>query len=254
MTNALNRWRHGSAASLAAAAIIGLSSVSTARAATFVDTFEGNANSAGWSFGSQNADVIEPTGGNPGAWLHNDLLDTFAPILTSSFGVDSNFVGNLRAKGVTSIGTDARTDHADFGAGGRNFSILLRNTHGTPDDFDDDDYAYFVGPTVPQVGEGWKSYDFAIPSQDTSAVPAGWHGGSAEDPENFRPGITWNDVITHVDRVEFWWLNPAFFAIFQQWDVGVDNVRVTAVPEPSALGAIGCAGLLAIRRRGRTSR
>jgi hypothetical protein len=226
----------------------------TARAQTFVDTFEGGTNTAGWSFNSLSPDVIEPAGGNPGAWLHNAGLDTFAPILTNSPSVPSPFTGNLRARGVTSIGVDARTDAATFGAGGRQFSLLLRNIRGTPNNPDDDDYAYFVGPTVPQVGEGWKSFDFNVPSQDTSAVPAGWSGGHAGDPENFRPGVTWNDVITNVDVVEFWWLHPAFFAIFQQWDVGVDNVRVT-VPEPSsALVALGSVALVSVSRRRRGSR
>src|SRR3954471_16372738 len=100
MRNSLHN-RNSSKLALAANALIGLASAPTTRAATFVDTFEGGANSAGWNFGSSNADVVEPTGGNPGAWLHNNLLDTFAPILRSEFGVNSDFVGNLRAKGVT---------------------------------------------------------------------------------------------------------------------------------------------------------
>lgn len=141
--------------------------------------------------------------------------------------------------------------HADFGAGGRNFSLLLRDTKGTASNPDDDDYAYYVGPLVPQVGQGWVSYDFPVPSQSTESVPAGWTGGWAGDAEHFRPGVDWNDVITHADSVEFWWLNPAFFAIFQQWDVGVDNVRVTSspVPEPGTLAAMSAAGALLLRRR-----
>jgi len=233
-------------------ALLLLAASHVARAQTFVDTFEGGVNSAGWTFNSQSPDIVEPAGGNPGAWLHNPGLDTFAPILTNTIGTPSLFTGNLRARQVTSIGVDARTDAATFGAGGRQFSILLRNIRGTPNDPDDDDYAYFVGPLVPQVGEGWKSFNFNIPSQDTSAVPAGWSGGHAGDPENFRPGVTWNDVITNVDSVEFWWLHPAFFAIFQQWDVGVDNVRVTAIPEPTgalALSGLALAGVARRRRR-----
>jgi hypothetical protein len=219
------------------------------RAATFVDTFTGGANSAGWSFNSFNPDTIESTGGNPGAWLRNNLLDTFAPILTNDAAIDSNFNGNLRAKGITAMGVDARTDHADFGAGGRDFSLLLRDTKGTPLDPEDDDYAYYVGPLVPQVGQGWVSYDFPVPSQSTEPLPGGWTGGYAGDPEHFRPGIDWNDVITSVDQVEFWWLNPSFFAIFQQWDVGVDNVRVTSIPEPASAIALAALGSLMLWRR-----
>lgn len=130
---------------------------------------------------------------------------------------DVPFVGDYRAAGVTHITLDARTDFAAFGAGGRQMSVLLRNTNGTPND---DDYAYYAGPLVPQVGEGWKHFDFEIPSQSTDAVPAGWSGGWVGDGENFRPGVDWNDVIQNVDRVEIWWLHAAFIAIFHEWRVG----------------------------------
>ena len=99
----------------------------------------------------------------------------------------------------------------------------------------------------PQPGTGWKSFNFPVPSQNTAALPAGWTGGYFGDSENFRPGVTWNDVITSVDSVEFYWLNPALFAIFQQWEVGIDNARVT-VPEPATAAAVG-AMLLGARRR-----
>lgn len=217
--------------------------------ATLTDTFEGGVNVGGWTFNSFNPDTLMQNGGNPGWWLRNDFLDTFAPITTTTFGVNSPFVGNYRAAGVSQLSIDARTDHADFGAGGREFSILLRDMNGTPLDYDDDDYAYYVGSLVPQVGEGWLHYDFAIPSQSTDAVPAGWKGGWAGDGENFRPGVDWNDVIQSVEQVEFWWLNPSFFAIFQSWDVGIDNPSVTYVPEPASLGVLVVAGLLLARRR-----
>ena len=189
------------------------------------EPFTGGTNAAGWSF-IRGADVIETEGGNPGAWLHNSLYDTFAPILENDPTVASAFTGDFRAKGVTSVAFDARTISATFGAGGRQMSLLLRDTKGTPD-VSDDDYAYFVGAQVPQPGEGWVHYDFPIPSASTAALPAGWTGGWAGDCCNFRPGVDWNDVITNVDRVEFWWLDPALFAIFQQWNVGADNVTIT---------------------------
>lgn len=215
---------------------------------TFTDTFSNGANPSGWTFNVTNPDVIEPSGGNPGAWLHNDFVVSFAPRATTTFGRDTPFHGDFRAAGVSSISVDARTDFASFTAEGRQFSIVLRDMNGTPNDFDDDDYAYYVGDLIPQVGQGWVRYEFQIPSQSDDPVPAGWSGGWSGDLENFRPGVEWSDVISSVERVEFWWLHPAFFAIVQDWDVGIDNVSITYVPEPATLGLLA-AGVFALLRR-----
>ncbi len=222
--------------------------VATASAETVTDTFDGGTNIGHWTFGVTVPDTIEDSGGNPGAWLRNRGIVSFAPILRNEFGSDSPFVGDYRARQVTSISIDARTDFASFGAAGREFSLLLRDTKGTFD-VDDDDYAYYVGEIVPQPGQGWVSYNFDIPSQSNDAVPAGWRGGWVGDGENFRPGVEWRDVISSVDQVEFWWLNPSFFALIQDWDVGVDNVSIDFVPEPGTLSMLGLAGLAALRRR-----
>jgi hypothetical protein len=103
-------------------------------------------------------------------------------------------------------------------------TLLLRDRKGTAD-VEDDDYVYFVGPNIPRVGEGWVHYDVAVPSQETD-LPAGWKGGWVGDCENLRPGVTWADVISNVEQVEIWWIDPCFAAIFQQWNVGVDNLEI----------------------------
>jgi hypothetical protein len=215
------------------------------------DTFEGGINNAGWAFAPW--DVIESSGGNPGAWLHNDFLDTFAPIVASDWEIPNAFQGDFRATRVTGISVDAITIARDFGNPvGYEFSIVLRDMQGTAD-FDDDDYAYFVGSNVPLIGEGWVGMEFLIPSQSTDSVPAGWRGGWAGDGENFRPGVDWNDVITSVDRVEFWWINPANFAIFATWDVGIDNASIKRIPEPGAALALTVWLVMSVctrRRRG----
>jgi hypothetical protein len=186
------------------------------------DGFDGT-NLGGWIYNL--ADELEPSGGNPGGWLHQPNAQTFAPIFNSTA---TAFTGNYRMHGVTRLSFDARTDSVDFGNGsGFEMSILLRDTKGTPI-VDDDDYAYFVGPNIPLEGAGWTHYDFDIPSADTSAVPTGWKGGWVGDGENFRPGITWNHVIESVDRIEIWWLDPALFAIFQGWNVGLDSISFFA--------------------------
>ncbi|MEO0662183.1 MAG: hypothetical protein AAFZ87_11645, partial [Planctomycetota bacterium] len=193
--------------------------------------------------------VVEAAGGNPDGWLHNALVDSFAPIVATGPAVPSAFTGDLRARGVTRIGVDAITLGASITAAGRDFTLLLRDTKGTPDP-SDDDYAYALGGLVPQVGAGWSTYVFDVPSASTDAVPTGWEGGWAGDPENFRPGVTWSDVVTSVDVVEFWWLDPAFFALFQQWDVGIDNAfvetsgisTICSADVPNSTGSIGAIG------------
>ncbi len=208
--------------SLAFLALLAHGSVASAQMATF-DNFDTGINKAGWTYNT--GDVIEATGGNPGGYLHQPVADTFAPIFTTT---SSKLKGDWRAAGVSRLTFDAILHDMNFGNGsGFEMSILLRDTKGTAG-VTDDDYAFYVGPNIPLKGAGWKSFDFAIPSQDTSAVPLGWKGGWAGDGGMFRPGVTWNDVITSVDQVEIFWLNPEFFAIFQQWNVGHDNMAIHA--------------------------
>jgi len=191
---------------------------------SLADDFENGLNNVNWTFGVVPPDVIETTGGVPGSWLHNSQVDMFTVILHNDVSTGP-WAGDYRATGVSRIHLDAQTISAVFGAGGRNMSLLLRDTKGTAS-VNDDDYAYSVGSLVPQVGQGWGHYNFEVPSQSTAAVPPGWRGGWVGDGVNFRPGIDWNDVITSVDVVEIWWMDPSFFAIFQTWDVGVDNLTI----------------------------
>lgn len=210
----------------------------------FTDDFEGGASAGRWHF-IEGFDTIEQSGGNPGRYLHQSSYDVFAP---QAKGDSGPFVGDYRAMGVTGIGVDAITYSRDFGDPvGFQFSLLLRDTKGTGD-VDDDDYTYYVGDQVPLPGEGWKSFAFDVPS-DSNDTPAGWKGGWVGDGENFRPGVTWGDVITSVDQVEFWWINPADFAFFANWNVGIDNASITTVPAPAGLALLGLAGVAARRRR-----
>jgi hypothetical protein len=210
--------------------LICLGAGATALADTYTDTFEGGANPTGWHF-LQGGDVLESTGGNPGYWLHQPQWDTFAPILRHS-STDSPFSGDYPAAGVTAISIDIQTLYTDFPIDGRPFAILLADTKGT-DSPEDDDYVYYVNeePGVPTPAEGWVHIDFAIPS-DSETLPAGWVGAYYGDMENFRDGVTWSDVITSVDHVEFWWIHPAWFGIFQNWNVGADNISIVSGGAP----------------------
>jgi len=197
-----------------------------ARAATFVEPFTGGSNAGEWIYGTGN-EIIESEGGNPGAYLHDPLVDTFAPQPRTTRGVSSPFVGDYRTAGVTAIGIDLITHSVDFSAEGRPLSILLISDNDTPIDFSDDWAAYFIGPVnIPLPGQGWLSYHFVIPSQETS-LPAGW--GTIPFGENSPPSPDWNDVITDVNQLSFFYGDPTFFFIFQQWNVGLDNPSITTL-------------------------
>lgn len=231
-------------ASMTALAASGLAAA-TASADVFTDTFESGSSAGNWHF-IQGFDIVEQSGGNPGRYLRQPAWDIFAPQARADAGP---FVGDYRAMGVTGISVDAATYYRDFGPPeGFEFSLLLRDTKGTFD-VDDDDYTYFVGEEVPLPGNGWKSFHFDVPS-DAPDLPAGWKGGWVGDGENFRPGVTWTDVITSVDVVEFWWLDPADFAFFANWDIGIDNPAIHVIPAPGALALLGLAGV-GLRRRHR---
>jgi len=191
-------------------------------AADFTETFDGGSNVGGWTFGTGN-EVIEGSGGNPGAYLHDTFVDTFAPQPRTS--QPSLFTGDLRQLGVTSIGIDLITFSVDFSAEGRPLTLMLISDQGTPANFDDDWAAYIMGPSnVPLPGEGWVSYSFDVPSQET-ALPAGWATiafGASSPPEP-----DWNLLITDVAEVRFFYGDPTMFFIFQGWNLGLDNPTIS---------------------------
>ena len=200
----------------------------TASADTFIESFEGGSNEGNWTFGSPNG-AIEPFGGNPMAYFHDSFLDTFAPRPRTAFGAASEFTGDYREKGVTSVGIDLILFAVDFSAEGRPLTVMLISDNSTPADFSDDWAAYLIGPdNVPLVGEGWLSYDFDIPSQ-SETLPLGWQTvvlgpNSPVDPD-------WNDVITDVAQLRYFYGDPTFFFIFQVWDLGMDNPRITTAAD-----------------------
>lgn len=218
------------------ASIAPLAAGPTASADTYVDTFESGSSQGGWTFGLPV--VYPPTGGNPGRYLRVDNLDTFAPQPRSAMSANP-FTGNYVEKDVVRIGLDLITFDVDFSAAGRPCTLILVNNNGTPANTNDDWGVYTMGANIPLEGEGWKSYTFDIPSDETS-LPAGWKSiqfGSASPVPN------WNTAIKDVDRVLFFYGDPELFFIFQQWDLGMDNVFVETAPaNPYDLDGDGTVG------------
>lgn len=195
-----------------------------ALAYTFTERFSSNSNHGGWSFGTTNG-RIETTGGNSGAYFHDPFVDTYAPQPRTAAGVDSEFTGDYRARHVTAVGVDVAVFRVDFSAAERPLTIMLISNNGTPGNANDDWAAYRVGDVdIPVPGDGWRSFSFEIPSQSTT-LPAGWQ--TIAFGPNSPPVPNWNDVITNVDQLVFFFGDPEFFFIFQGWDVGLDNPSIT---------------------------
>jgi len=216
---------------------------SVAAADVYTETFDEGVNAGGWQYGGPGGG-IGMTGGNPGAFWSELGLDTFAPQLrTTQSG--SPFTGDFRSRNVTRIGVDLLTQRVDFSAAGRPLTLMLTSRNGTDDPLDDG-AVYFMGANIPLVGEGWKSYDFSVPSQ-ASGLPAGW--AYQELGPNAPPTANWAAMLADVSEVRFFYGDPTQFFIFQMWDLGADNMRIETVPGPGGALVLGAAGLLAGRRR-----
>lgn len=191
-----------------------------AQAETFTETFTGGSNVGGWSYFPQ--EQIEPAGGNPDAYLHAWGLDTYAPWPTTT-ETGTLFTGDYRTLGVSAIGIDLITIAVDFSADERHCTITLRDDNGTPDVWSDDWIAYQLGAFIPVPGDGWRSFDFDVPSQ-SDTWPDGWSsmalGPDAPDPD-------WADLMSDVAEVGFHHGDPTWFYIFQMWELGLDNPRIT---------------------------
>jgi hypothetical protein len=187
---------------------------------TVVDTFDNGANAGGWTYGPP--PIYQQTGGNP-TWFLRASVDTFAPMLrTTTQG--SEFTGDYRGSKVTSLGVDLRTISTQFPAQRECTLVLWSGSCAV----------YRLGTDfVPQPAQGWKSFDIAIPSQQTT-LPAGWfiHPNSTCQ----APNATWNQVIQNVTAVEYFYGDPTFFFIFDIWNVGVDNARITRDSDWTDLG------------------
>jgi len=200
-----------------------------------VETFDEGENAGRWSFfgnPDNSVEVIDSSGGNPGAFLHSTCqglacLDTFAPQLRTELGVASIFTGDYRSKEVSALGVDLAIFYVDFSSAGRPLTLMLTHDGGTPEEPADDLIVYRVGGrNVPPPNGTWRRFSFHVPSA-SAVLPASWRvlQGSGDDDAD------WNTVITDVSQVSFFFGDPEFFFIFQQWELGVDNVRIALDPE-----------------------
>ncbi|QBQ39542.1 PEP-CTERM sorting domain-containing protein [Pseudoduganella plicata] len=101
---------------------------------------------------------------------------------------------------------------------------------------------------------GWQHLSVTIDDTSVLGLPSGWGGYGAEDAQGnpFLPSDrTFASVLAGVDEVAFTTLVPGFVYGFTYFDVAVDNISISPVPEPAQGGMLlaGLAGMAALARR-----
>ncbi len=91
---------------------------------------------------------------------------------------------------------------------------------------------YFTGPEFAPTGS-WGNVEFVVPDPTQATLPAGWGGTGDEDPVTFEPrlpaGVTYADVLAHVDEVRITTMRPGYFYASSWWEVRVDNIGVFVI-------------------------
>src|SRR5690349_15238301 len=114
--------------------ISGLSLMSAAARADYVDTFDNNTNAGGWFYTTNpiRLNQIEPTGGSPGAWFHGTEANG-APTVQTNPDLASPFTGDFAARGVQRLGVDVKVINGDSDR--RGFTLALYDfADDNPDD------------------------------------------------------------------------------------------------------------------------
>jgi hypothetical protein len=198
------------------------------------DNFESGTNPNGWgwldSFGI--GAIIQPSGGNPGAWL-----DSGAPYFSdhpnlSSVPPDGSALRAALASGTL---TSAEFSFRQLPSGcfpvytsPATFSLELFDLHSFPDGVVEAHTIsgpYSIG--VP-VKSAWTHPSFAIPSGSTDVVPDGWE--LVAPPEL---NYTWQDLMQNIDGIAFFVINPDDITFDACWRLGADNIVVNYGLPPS---------------------
>jgi hypothetical protein len=205
------------------------------------EPFDGGSNEGNWGFACPGS-FIDDDGGNPGPFLRMNNLEIFAPMPRTCRAEPSMFRGDYRKEKVFALSADLKTFSVSFTTDERPLTLVLVNHAGTPGDVTDDLFVFYVGKeNIPPVSaeaasNGWGHYQFTVPSDSTElphprSAAEGEPGWVAAVGEVFAPAedpdAVWNTVIRNVDEVIFWWHDPRYFAIFQMWDVGMDNPSIS---------------------------
>lgn len=188
----------------------------------------------GWAV--SNYDVITPEGGNPGAHIAYLNPETFG--ITIGTETNTDFIGDFTQMGPFELSVDINVNSiAFFGSEVSREIVLDLRDH----DNEHTDYPWASvwrsGGLLTSENEGYVTYSWTVDNVDSEALPEGWNGSGAEDPDTIEPilppGETYTGLLDGVDEVAFTTFVPGFFYGFTYFDIQVDNITITPIDTPT---------------------
>ncbi|WP_338771362.1 PEP-CTERM sorting domain-containing protein [Massilia sp. METH4] len=218
-----------------------------------------------FSSGAQGWEGTQPANGVGGSGIDTSLgndapayrtiINNFGISFTNSTNTD--FVRDYTASSSVTFGIDVLTQQVRFFNSDvtRDLVLELRDYDNASNGLPYTSVWTRIGTLDASVG-GWQHFSVTI--DDTSAIglPSGWGGYGAEtsDGTPYLPeDRTFASVLAGVDEIAFTTYTPGFAYGFTDFDVAVDNITVSAVPEPGTyammLAGLGLLGAAARRRK-----
>ena len=189
--------------------------------AGFVETFEDGTNDGDWRLTTSTEPVIEPDGGNPGAYLHQQVDAAIPTWYVPLDTAPTHFLGNYARRRIRAMSFDLNI-YSGSEVPDRNVTLDVETTFGTGD-FTQGVDAYYVGTDISHFPSGWQTYTFRIDAA-SPVIPPGW----VVTRGNGRPGTDadWQALMRDVETVGLELGTPGYFYPFWIWDLGLDNVRI----------------------------
>ncbi|WP_229258408.1 PEP-CTERM sorting domain-containing protein [Duganella rivi] len=198
--------------------------------------------------GTKFDDLISPTKA-----MHTKIEDQVITFATK----DANFTGNYGTSKTVTISLDVYTkdvSYFGFGQTTRPLIVEMRDYDTPPAGLNYSSVWYYLGDFDPN--KPLQHFSVTIADTKSKGLPAGW-GGYGAISEDMHPELpsdrTFKNILASVDQLVFSTAMPGVVSDFVNFDVALDNISISAVPEPSEtlmLGAgLGLLGLVARRRK-----
>ncbi|QBI03205.1 PEP-CTERM sorting domain-containing protein [Pseudoduganella albidiflava] len=218
-----------------------------------------------FSSGTEGWEGTQPANGVGGSGIDTSLgvdAPSYRTII-NNFGItfanstNAAFVRDYTASSSVTFGIDVLAQQVSFFGTDvtRDLVLELRDYDNANNGLPYTSVWYTIG-TLDASVEGWQNFSVTI--NDTSAIglPSGWGGYGAEQADGtpYLPeDRTFASVLAGVDEIAFTTYKPGFVYGFTDFDVAVDNITVSPVPEPGTyammLAGLGLVGAIARRRK-----